>query len=803
MELRPARLPRGIPCVVAATVYHPPCANDNEMLEYLSKSLTDIEGLFPGCGIIIAGDFNHLNIKNLARQFQLKQLVHLPTRGMNTLDLVLTNLHPFYESNSATSHPPFGLSDHCVITLYPKQRESNPTTKKVIYKRDTRPSRKQMLGNYLNRIDWHLLDQLTSCSEKNDLFTGIITTGLNYIMPEKAVTFHRNDPPWITEDFKRLIKQRQRAFSTGNSAAFKFYRNKVNKMRKACRAKFYTSKVEHLKQLKPKEWWREAKRLCGMTTVSNSTNFLSQLQLENAENLSPPDLANLINNTFLEPMKDFSALSNTITEFDSQSDDFPLNVLTTPELINHKLNVLNRSKAPGPDGIPNWILKEFAGILSKPISIILNSSYLEQKLPSAWKQANIIPIPKIKPIRDINKNLRPISLTPALSKLAEDIVIEKYVSHAVLEIVSQDQFGGIPKSSATLALISIIHTCAQATDGTGASVRVLLFDYRKAFDLIDHNILVQKIRKLSIPLPIVNWIFDFLTSREQRVKLARDCFSEWGKVPSGVPQGTKLGPWLFILMINDLNLTDFEMWKYIDDTTAAEVISKDSYSSIQTGVNQLEAWSVQNKLQLQTPKCKELLFQFTRVRSPFPSVVLSSGILELVDHAKVLGLTISHDLKWSKHVAEIIQKANKRKYFITQLKRANVPAKDIINFYCSCVRPVLEYSCEVFHFALPAYLSDAIEQVQRRITSIICPGIPYRERLQKCNLIPLSERRYNACSKLFNQVVNDPHHKLSSLLPDRLSPNYELRKIPMFQFPKIKTDRFLKTFIPACIKEFS
>ncbi len=245
------------------------------------------------------------------------------------------------------------------------------------------------------------------------------------------------------------------------------------------------------------------------------------------------------------------------------------------------------------------------------------------------------------------------------------------------------------------------------------------------------------------------------------------------------------------------------MWKYIDDTTAAEVISKDSHSTIQTGVNQLEDWIVQNKLQLQVPKCKELLFQFTTVRSPFPSVVLSSGTLELVEQAKVLGLTISNDLKWSKHVAEMINKVNKRIYFIIQLKRAKVPAKDIINFYCTCVRPVLEYSCEVFHFALSTYLSDAIEQVQRRITSIIYPGLPYPERLQKCNLIPLSDRRYKACSKLFNQLINKPHHKLSSLLPERYSANYDFRETREFHLPKIKTDRFLKTFIPACIKEFS
>ena len=116
--------------------------------------------------------------------------------------------------------------------------------------------------------------------------------------------------------------------------------------------------------------------------------------------------------------------------------------------------------------------------------------------------------------------------------------------------------------------------------------------------------------------------------------------------------------------------------------------------------------------------------------------------------AKILRHTITDDLKWTKHVTEIIKKANKRIYFVVQLKRAKVLPQEIITFYRSCVRPVLEYSSEVYHFALPVYLSDAIERVQRRVTSIIFPGISYGERLERTNLTTLHERRGQACGKV-------------------------------------------------------
>ena len=157
------------------------------------------------------------------------------------------------------------------------------------------------------------------------------------------------------------------------------------------------------------------------------------------------------------------------------------------------LNKLNPRKPSGSDKLPNWLLKEFAEVLAQPVCTILNSSFREQKFPSTWKLANIAPLIKPKPVTNIS--LRLISLTSALSKVAEDFIVVAYISPAILSIIDPDQFGAIPNSSTTYALISMRHDWAEAT---GAAVRNMLLDYRKAFDLIDYSILANnKICNLS------------------------------------------------------------------------------------------------------------------------------------------------------------------------------------------------------------------------------------------------------------------------------------------------------------------
>ena len=534
-------LPRGFCSLIVAVVYHPhrTTAENNTMRGHLFQSLLLAESRYPNCALILAGDFNHLDVKSIQRHLRLKQMVKKPTRKDAILDLVLTNLHDFYEEPQ--HFPPFGLSDHQTVTVESLVRENCDQPCKFVLKRYKRESRKAELGRYLSVIDWSVLfSSSNDCQEMLNIFNKVIHIGLDILMPIKRVRVNTRDAPWMTDNLKSLIIKRQKAFHEhgGESPQYKFYRNKVNRERKSVKASLYQLKVEHMKEENPKVWWKEVKRLCG--AKPSADNVTSHIPIEGIEDMSYEELANVINQAFLEPLEEYR-LTQPLTKL-PVDEDWP-ELLEVSELRVMKLLAsLNPSKVCGPDDIPNWLLKEYAELLAFPVSKIINASFKEQSLPRIWKFADVSPLPKAKPVEVLKKQLRPISLTPCLSKVAEDCVVVDYVKPAVIQVLDPNQYGAVPKSSTTQALIHMVHHWSKETDGNGATVRVTLFDYQKAFDLIDHKILVNKLCKFSIPTRIINWIIDFLSDRFQRIKLSEGCYSEWGSVTSGVPQGTKLGP---------------------------------------------------------------------------------------------------------------------------------------------------------------------------------------------------------------------------------------------------------------------
>ena len=158
-----------------------------------------------------------------------------------------------------------------------------------------------------------------------------------------------------------------------------------------------------------------------------------------------------------------------------------------------------------------------------------------------------------------------------------------------------------------------------------------------------------------------------------------------------------------------------------------------------------------------------MVIDFKRQKQQFDAITINSKELELVSSAKVLGVIISSLLQWVDHVNEVIKKVNTRLYFLILLKRTDVPACDIVNFYCTVIRPVLEYCAPVFHHALPVYLCDDLEHIQKRALSIISPGLSYTDNLMKLNISSLRDRRLKLCKELFQSVISDTEHKLHHL----------------------------------------
>ena len=162
-------------------------------------------------------------------------------------------------------------------------------------------------------------------------------------------------------------------------------------------------------------------------------------------------------------------------------------------------------------------------------------------------------------------------------------------------------------------------------------------------------------------------------------------------------------------MINDIRVSNVRTWKYVDDTTVAEIVPRGLQGDIQGAVDIVEGWSHMQSVQLNATKCKELIIDFKRNKHTFSPVVVVGNELSTVDSARILGVIISKDRNWNNHENQAIKKANKRLYFLVLLKRAGVRQSDIANFYCTAIRPVLEYCSPVFHHSPPEYLGEDLE----------------------------------------------------------------------------------------------
>ena len=468
--------------------------------------------------------------------------------------------------------------------------------------------------------DWYSVLKTESCEDKVRLLMMDLTSAIDSFLPRKIVKKHPIDRPWISKKLKSRIRKRQSAFPRHgkNSPNYKFWRNKVQGEVKKAKNHYYHDKVAQVESTNSSKWWRHIKSLTGQDIQQEwYYQFLE-------DTMNTKLLANKINDFFASLADHLTPLTR-----DSPSSLVPQEIFVSNEEVFRSLSSLNVAKAVGPDNIPNKLFKDFAHELAPVIRNIHNQSLRERYIPSLLKSSVVTPIPKVNP---------PISLTCTLAKVMEGFTCNKLLLqlHGKIDLRQFARRG----HSTTDALLFMLRAIYEAVDYADLGARVFFTDLSKSFDLIDQYILITELRKLEVDPALISRIAAFLIDRQQAVRIGA-ILSDWKFLEGGVPLGTKLGVILFTIMINNL-LADWHLRvKFVDDTSAMEILPRNSISLLNSIVFDIHKFSMDHNMRLNPIKCKEMSINFMLCPNfTLRPLVVGNNCIERVSTYKILGVFI-------------------------------------------------------------------------------------------------------------------------------------------------------------------
>lgn len=453
--------------------------------------------------------------------------------------------------------------------------------------------------------------------------------------------------------------------------------------------------------------------------------------------------ANILQDQFssvftIEPTEDIPTLEKrTNAKLENMNENI------TCEIVKAEIKKMNPNKAPGPDEIPIVMLQELVNFISEPIALIFRNSLEQGHVPNDWKLAHISAIYKNKGNRHEAVNYRPISLTSVICKLMESLVKQAIAKHLEkFGLLSKNQHGFIKGRSTTTQLLSYLTECAEIV-AAGGVVDAIYFDFEKAFDSVPHQRLLAKLSAYGITGYLLQWIRSFLQNRRQIVKV-NGTESYPCEVKSGVPQGSVLGPLLFVIYINDLpECVTSTSYLFADDTKMfRKIYSKYDAKCLQSDIDSLNAWSKKWLLRFHPDKCHVLtLGKFENITHT-ERYKLGEFELEHVFQEKDLGVIVDTDMRFEQHINAKIAKANS----IAGLIRRSFSFLDgqlFKQLFTSMVRPHLEYCQSVWAPHLKKH-TKLIESVQRRATKLVdnLKDFTYEERLRILDLPTLAFRRF-------------------------------------------------------------
>ena len=649
-------------------------------------------------------------------------------------------------------HAPLGKSDHSVI-FFKYQCYLDFSKPKVMFNYEKADF--YGMRNHLIDSKWeeNYLSQ-SNCISVEELWSGLKTKLLqlqNQYVPKKTIS---GKPSWrkkgcvpISKPLQNAIRAKHISHRRWMSKRHGLYadearlsyikeRNKVKRMMRQTKRCFEREIGTNCKN-NPKVFWSHVRNK--LNTKSGVAPLLENINDKKSIKFDDKEKANILQKQFSsiftqEPQEEIPFLNK-------RTDTCVRNIVVTKNMVRKEILGLNINKSCGPDEICSRLLIELVDIISEPIVVLLNKSIETGIIPLDWKKAFVSPIYK-KGARNRAENYRPISLTSIVCKLMETFIKDTVMIHLKSKnLLSRKQYGFISGRSTTTQLLSYLDKCVE-TIVTGGVVDTIYFDFAKAFDTVPHRRLLGKLSCYGISGNIHDWIKAFLLGRSQVVRVNGE-ESEETAVLSGIPQGSVLGPLLFVIYINDLpESVKSDIFLFADDTKILKHITSEKDAlDLQSDIDSLEQWSQKWLLRFHPDKCHVLtLGEFHNILHT-QRYTINGQELEHVFEEKDLGVKFDSALRFEEHISEKVKKANA----MVGLIRRSFSFLDCELFkklYITFVRPHLEYAQAVWSPHLRKQI-NILENVQIRASKIVdgLQHLDYSERLEKLNLPTLGYRR--------------------------------------------------------------
>ena len=748
----------------------------NNQLSFATKKLKNL---------VVFGDFNHPSIdweysfcnkseEHIDSQFLFEiikmntnQLItstthHKPNCKPSLIDLILTK-NP--EAITAITHnPPIGKSFHDCITAKLNMSCSSKSLKVTSNDKILKPNFNKANFNEINKcfnaVEWETVLHNKDVNESWDIIKSHISKAQELFVPNKVIRNIKSkiNPVSKDNDLHNLLKNKRHLFKVykkyNSETAFHNYsvaRNKVSMKIKLMKKTKENNIAKNIKQ-DPKAFYQyissKIVKKEGVHELLNENGVLTNNDKEKCD---------IINKFF----------SSVFTKEDVKDlpnftyDNKFLNPLNNCDITLHDMEKallnLNPTKSPGPDHLHPKLLKSCALSLAKPLKFLFDKTLHEGNLPNDFKIAEVRPIFK-KGDKSNPGNYRPVSLTSVVCKVFETFIKNALSNHLLNnDILSNVQYGFVSGRNTISQLLTTLNDWMFDLDND-RSVDAAYMDFRKAFDTVPHQRLIKKLQSYKIGGPILNWIISFLTNRSQFVKI-NNSVSDNLNVTSGVPQGSVLGPTLFIYFINDLPnvVKDNNVKIFADDTKVYKSINDTSDNiCLQSAIDEMFLWTQNWLLKFNKDKCKILHLGRNNPHHKYSiGAENDKVILETTDLEKDLGVHIDPNLDFKSHIKTIVKKASFLSYKILKnftFRDSNI----LVPLFKTLIRPILEYGNTVWYNGLRK-CKDKIENVQRKLTKHIkgLRDTPYEDRLK---IIKLPSMEYRQIRGDLIQVFKIAHN---------------------------------------------